>query len=95
MCLALSRLNRRRRHIRNLALTKKLTDEFCLFFINMAYVPGQFFQYTVLSPCHKRPFSKMVALKACVHDILLTFEWIHSNFIGGSLGISGDLINFW
>ena len=61
----------------------------------MTYVPGQFVPYIVLSPCHKRLFSKMAAQKAWGHDILLTFEWIPLNFIGGSLGISDDLINFW
>ena len=30
------------RAVRNSALTKKLTDEFCLFFTDMTYVPGQF-----------------------------------------------------
>ena len=28
--------------VTNSALTKKLTDEFCLFFTDMTYVPGQF-----------------------------------------------------
>ena len=28
--------------VRNSAITKKLTDEFCLFFTDMTYVPGQF-----------------------------------------------------
>ena len=31
--------------VRNSALTKKLTDEFCLFFTDMTYVPGQFIPY--------------------------------------------------
>ena len=31
--------------VRNSALTRKLTDEFCLFFTNMTYVPGQFILY--------------------------------------------------
>ena len=33
-----------RRAVRNSAFTKKLTDEFCLFFTDMTYmyVPGQF-----------------------------------------------------
>ena len=29
----------------NLASTKKLIDELCLFFTDMTYVPGQFFPY--------------------------------------------------
>ena len=33
------------RAVRNSALTKKLTDEFCLFFTDMTYVPGQFISY--------------------------------------------------
>ena len=35
------------------ALTKKVTDEFCLFFKDMTYVPGQFFPYIffVTKPC--------------------------------------------
>ena len=33
------------RAFRNSALTKKLSDEFCLFFIDMTYVPGQFIPY--------------------------------------------------
>ena len=33
--------------------------------------------------------------KACVHDILLTFKWIPFKSIGGFLGISDDLMNFW
>ena len=35
------------RAVRNSALTKKLTDEFCLFFTDMTYVPGQFIQYII------------------------------------------------
>ena len=31
--------------VRNSALNKKLTDEFCLFFTDMTYVPGQFIPY--------------------------------------------------
>ena len=38
-----------------------LTDEFCLFFTDMTYVPGQFIPYIFLAPSHKRPFSKMAA----------------------------------
>ena len=34
-----------RRAVRNSSLTKKLTDEFCLFFTDMTYVPGQFIPY--------------------------------------------------
>ena len=49
------------RTVRNLALTKKLTDEFCLFFTDMTYVPGQFIPYTFFAPSHKPPFSKMAA----------------------------------
>ena len=30
------------RAVRNSALTKKLTYEFCLFFTDMTYVPGEF-----------------------------------------------------
>ena len=45
----------------NSALTKKLTDEFCLFFADMTYVPGQFIPYIFLAPSPKRPFSKMAA----------------------------------
>ena len=33
------------RAVRNSALTKKLTYEFCLFFTDMTYVPGQFIRY--------------------------------------------------
>ena len=33
------------RAVRNSALTKKVTDEFSLFFTDMAYVPGQFIPY--------------------------------------------------
>ena len=39
------------------------------------------FPYIVLSPYHKRPFFKMAAQKACVHDILLAFEWIPFKFL--------------
>ena len=38
-----------------------LTDELCLFFTDMTYVPGQFIPYIFLAPSHKRPFSKMAA----------------------------------
>ena len=38
-------LSHQRRAGGNSALTKKLTDEFCLFFTDMTYVPGQFIQY--------------------------------------------------
>ena len=31
--------------VRNSVLTKKVTDEFCLFFTDMTYVPGQFVPY--------------------------------------------------
>ena len=31
--------------VRNSVLTKKLTAEFCLFFTDMTYVPGQFIPY--------------------------------------------------
>ena len=44
----------------NSALTKKI-DEFCLFFTDMTYVPGQFISYIFLAPSHKRPFSKKAA----------------------------------
>ena len=33
------------RAVSNSALTKKLTDEFCLLFTDMTYVPGQFILY--------------------------------------------------
>ena len=33
------------RSVRNSAVTKKLTDKLCLFFIDMTYVPGQFIPY--------------------------------------------------
>ena len=33
------------RAVRNSAPTEKLTDEFCLFFTDMTYVPGQFISY--------------------------------------------------
>ena len=38
-----------------------LTDQFCLFFTDMTYVPGQFIPYIFLAPSHKWPFSKMAA----------------------------------
>ena len=47
------------RAVRNLALTKKLTDVFCLFFTDMTFVPGQFIPYIFFAPSHKRTFSKM------------------------------------
>ena len=50
----------------------------------MTYVPGQFFPYIVLSPCHKQPISKMAE----------TLDRIQI-WRDGSLGISDDLINFW
>ena len=51
---------------KNSALTKKITDEFCLYFTDMTYVPGQFIHYIIfLAPSHKRPFAKMAAWKAC------------------------------
>ena len=49
--------------MRNLALTKKLTDEFCLFLTDMIYVRGQLFPYIFLTPRHKQPFSKMATKK--------------------------------
>ena len=49
------------RAVRNSALTKKLLDEFCLFFTDMTYVPGPFIPYIFLAPKHKQPFSKMAA----------------------------------
>ena len=33
------------RAVKNSALTKKLADEFCLFFTAMTYGPGQFIPY--------------------------------------------------
>ena len=42
------------RAVRNSALTKKLTDEFCLFFTDITYIP-----YILWAPSHKRPLSKM------------------------------------
>ena len=33
------------RAVRNSALTKKLSREFCLFFTDMTYLPGQFIPY--------------------------------------------------
>ena len=58
----------RGRAVRNSAVTKKLTDNFFLFFIDMTYVPGQFIPlYIYLAPSHKRLFFKMAALKACGH----------------------------
>ena len=36
------------RAVRNSALTKKLAAEFCLFFTDMTYVPGQFIPYIFL-----------------------------------------------
>ena len=37
-----------RRAVRNSAPTKKLTDEFCLFFTDMTYVPGKLIPYIFL-----------------------------------------------
>ena len=36
--------------------------------------------YTFGEPSHKRPFSKMVAQKACGHDVLWTVGWIVFKF---------------
>ena len=70
------------RAVRNSALTKKLTDEFCLFFTDMTYVPGQFIPYIffwhqVISGHFKRwPPKKLVST--------ITYEplvgW-HSNLV--------------
>ena len=43
---------------RNSALTQKLIDEFCLFFTDMTYVPGQFIPYIFLG---HQVISKMAA----------------------------------
>ena len=59
-CLALFCLCGR---MRNLVLTKKLTDEFCLFFTDMTYVPGQFFPYilgAISGHFPRWPFKKLV-----------------------------------
>ena len=47
------------RAVRNFVLTKRFTVEFCLFFIDMTYLPGQFIPYIFFAPRHKRPFSKI------------------------------------
>ena len=61
-CSALFRLRCRRRGcIMNIALTKKLTDEFRLFFTDIAYVPEILPIYFFLHQANKRPFSKMAA----------------------------------
>ena len=50
------------RAVRNLALTEKLPDEFCLFFTDITHVPGQFIpDIFFLAPSHKRQFSKLTA----------------------------------
>ena len=57
-----------RERMRNLALSKQLTDELCLFLLtDMTYVTGQFF--LTFTSSHMRPFSKMTAQKACENDI--------------------------
>ena len=60
--------------MRNLALTKKLTDKFCLFFTDMTYAWAIFPIYHLEAPHHEWPFSKMAAQNACGHGILLTVE---------------------
>ena len=57
--------------IRNLAFNKEVTDELCLFFTEMTYVPGHFFPYIFWGALsHKRLFSKMAAKKGCGYDKL-------------------------
>ena len=68
--------------ILNLALTKKLTDKFCLIFTFMTYVTGQFFPYIFLAPSQKPSFCKMTDQKACGHDNLWTVGWIAFKFGG-------------
>ena len=84
------------RAVRNSALTKKLTDEFCLFFTDMTYLcawaihPIYFFWYQAISGHFPRwPPKKLVG--TITYDPLDCIPILYSC----SLGISDDLINFW
>ena len=58
-----------------------LPDEFCLFFTDMTYVPGQFIPYIFLAPSHKRPFSKMAAKKLVGTITYEPLVGLHSNLV--------------
>ena len=70
------------RAVRNSALTTKLSDEFCLFFIDMTYVPEQFIPYIFggyqAISCHfsRWPSKKLVG--TITHEPLLG---LHSNLV--------------
>ena len=70
------------RAVTNSALTKKLTDEFCLFFTDMTYVPVQFIPYifywhqAISGHFPRRPPKKLVGT--------ITYEplvGLHSNLV--------------
>ena len=72
-------ITRGRQAVRNSALTKKLTDEFCFFFTDMTYryVPGQFIPYIFFCGHFPRwPSKKLVGT--------ITYEslfGLHSNLV--------------
>ena len=69
------------RAVRNSALTKKLTDEFCLFFTEMTYVPGQFIPYIFLHQAINGHFPRWSPKKLVG---TLTYEplvGLHSNLL--------------
>ena len=82
--------------VRNSAVTKKLNYEFCLFFIDMTCVPGQFIPYiffwhqAISGHFPRWPLKKLVGT--------ITYEplvGLRSNLYVCSLGISDDLFDFW
>ena len=85
-----------KRAVRNSALTKKLTNEFCLFFTGMTYVPGQFIPYIFLGTKPLAAIFQDGRLKSLWARQLMN-RWLDCIQIwyGCSLGISDDLINFW
>ena len=83
------------RAVKNSALTKKLTDEFCLFFTDMTYVPGQFIPYIFFwHQAISGHFPRSLPKKLVGTIMNRWFDCIQI-WYGCSLGNSDDLINFW
>ena len=84
--------------IRNLALTKKSTDKFYLFFTDITYVHGQFSHIYIYiffffggGGGHRTINQKILWAQYLINCQMGRIPIFYS----GSLGISYDLIHFW
>ena len=73
-----------------------LTNEFCLFFTDMTYVPGQFIPYFFWHQAISGHFPRWPPKKLVGTITYEPLVGLRSNLVWFfSLGISDDLINFW